>query len=195
MSVFPAMALAACCIAPLAAQPPSAGRAAAPDPVAVFTEHPRLFLRPQRLRLLQRERERQSPRWLQLEALVTGGTSLPEPGFAQALYYKVSGDQAVGRRAVNWALGPAADLRQMALVFDWCQDILSEAQKHDLAARISEAMAALAADQSVPAARSRALAAVALYDDVPDAPPRESNAPCAGGGRAASRRPSRTAGA
>jgi hypothetical protein len=173
MSVFPAMALAACCVAPLAAQPPSMGRPATPDPVVVFTEHPRLFLRPQRLRLLQRERERQSPRWLRLEALVAGGTSLPEPGFALALYYKVSGDEAVGRRAVNWALGPAADLRQMALVFDWCQDILSEAQKHDLAARISEAMAALAPDQSVPAARSRALAAVALYDDVPDAPPRE----------------------
>ncbi|MGA3097491.1 MAG: hypothetical protein ABSF25_13630 [Bryobacteraceae bacterium] len=168
MSVFPAMALAACCLAPLAAQPPAAA-----DPVAVFTEHPRLFLRPQRLRLLKRERERQSPRWLQLEALVTGRTALPEPGFSQALYYQVSGDADMGRRAVAWALGPATDLRQMALVFDWCQDVLSEAQKHDLAARISKAMAAMAADQGVPAASSRALAAVALYDDVPDAPPRE----------------------
>jgi hypothetical protein len=173
MSVFPAMALAAWGLASLAAQAPSAQPPAAPDPVAVFTEHPRLFLRPQRLRLLKRERERQSPRWLQLEALVAGGAPLPEPGFAQALYYQVSGDEAVGRRAVSWALGPAADPRQMALVFDWCQDVLSEAQKHDLAARISKAMAALAADDSVPAARSRTLAAVALYDDVPDAPPRE----------------------
>jgi hypothetical protein len=58
-------------------------------------------------------------------------------------------------------------------VFDWCQDVLTTAQKSDLATRISKAMAALAADQSVGAARARALAALALYDDVPDAPPRE----------------------
>jgi hypothetical protein len=31
------------------------------DPVTVSTEHPRLFLRPQRLRLLKRERQRSSP--------------------------------------------------------------------------------------------------------------------------------------
>ena len=173
MSAFPAMALAACCLASLAAQIPPEERPAASGPVAVFTEHPRLFLRPQRLRLLKRERERQSPRWLQLEALVKSGTPLPEPGFTQALYYRVSGDDAVGRQAVSWALSPAAGLRQMALVFDWCQDVLSEAQKHDLAARISKAMGALAADEGVDAARSRALAAVALYDDLPDGPPRE----------------------
>jgi len=94
-------------------------------------------------------------------------------GFTQALYYRVSGDDAVGRQAVSWALSPAAGLRQMALVFDWCQDVLSEAQKHDLAARISKAMGALAADEGVDAARSRALAAVALYDDLPDGPPQE----------------------
>jgi hypothetical protein len=173
MGGYLAMALAACCVAPLAAQPAPGEHADGLGPVAVFTEHPRLFLRPQRLRLLKRERERQSPRWLQLEALVAGGAPLAEPGFALALYYRVSGDDAVGRRAVAWALGPAADARQMALVFDWCQDVLSEAQKHDLAARISKAMAALGADDSVDAARTRALAALALYDDVPDAPPRE----------------------
>ena len=49
------------------------------DPVAVFTEHPRLFLRPQRLRLLKRERERASPRWQQFETLVVGGAPMPEP--------------------------------------------------------------------------------------------------------------------
>jgi hypothetical protein len=173
MSGFRATALAACCLASLAAQVPPRERPAAPDPVMVFTEHPRLFLRPQRLRLLKRERERQSPRWLQLEALVKGGAPLPEPGFAQALYYIVSGDRAVGRQAVSWALGPAAGLRQMAVVFDWCQDALGERQKSDLAARISKGMAALDADESVDAARDRALAAVALFDDVPDGPPRE----------------------
>src|SRR4051812_5979879 len=62
------------------------------DPVAVFSEHPRLLLRPQRLRLLKRERERQSARWRQLEILVAGSAPMPEPGFAWALYYQVAGD-------------------------------------------------------------------------------------------------------
>ncbi len=60
----------------------------------VYTEHPRLILTAQRLRLLKRERERESQRWRQFELLVKGGASLPEPGFALALYYAVSGDSA-----------------------------------------------------------------------------------------------------
>ena len=35
------------------------------EPVTVSSEHPRLFLRPARLRLLKRERERTSARWQQ----------------------------------------------------------------------------------------------------------------------------------
>ncbi len=83
------------------------------DPVAVFTEHPRLFLRPQRIRLLKRERERASPRWQQFETLVAGNAPMPQPGFAWALYYQVSGDADFGKKAVAWSrLLPAADLRQ-----------------------------------------------------------------------------------
>src|SRR6266576_915967 len=77
-----AAALCSLCVA-LAAQTTD-------DPVAVFTEHPRLFLRPQRLRLLKRERERASPRWQQFETLVAGNAPMPEPGFAWALYSQVS---------------------------------------------------------------------------------------------------------
>src|SRR5437660_6216776 len=84
------------------------------DEFRVYTEHPRLFLRPQRLRLLKRERERQSMRWKQFETLVLGGAQMPEPGFALALYYAVTGDAAFGKRAVDWALGTGADLRQLA---------------------------------------------------------------------------------
>ena len=61
----------------------------------------------------------------------------------------------------------------MALVYDWCQDLLSDSEKTDLAGRIVKSMAALDSDESVPAVRSRALAAVALYDYVPDVPRRE----------------------
>jgi hypothetical protein len=143
------------------------------DPIIVSTEHPRLFLRPARLRLLRRERERASIRWEQFDALMAGGAAMPEPGFAGALYYQVAGDKAVGRKAIAWALGPDADLRQMALVYDWCQDLFTDAERQSFAARLSRRMTDSGADASMSAARSRALAAVALFDDFPDTPARE----------------------
>jgi hypothetical protein len=141
------------------------------DPVAVFTEHPRLFLRPQRLRLLKRERERASARWQQFETLVAGGAPMPERGFAWALYYQVAGSREFGRKAVEWALTPAADLRQQALVFDWCQDLLTDANRRDLTARLVKGIADTG-DQAIATVRSRTLAAVALYDHAPQAPQR-----------------------
>src|SRR5258708_1813690 len=106
------------------------------DPVAVFTEHPRLLLRPQRLRLLKRERERGSARWQQFEALVAGGAPMPERGFAWGLYSVVAGNEALAREAIKLAMTGAVDLRQQALVFDWCQNLLSDSQRRDLAARL-----------------------------------------------------------
>src|SRR5579862_5842009 len=89
----------------------------------VYTEHPRLFLRPQRLRLLQREKQRDSQRWRQFSLLMAGHAPMPEPGFAGALDYRAGGEAEGGKQAVAWARSPAAtDLRQLALVFDWCQD-------------------------------------------------------------------------
>ncbi len=145
------------------------------EPVAVFTEHPRIFLRPQRIRLLKRERERASPRWQQFETLVVGGAPMPERGFAWALYFQVTGKPEFGRKAIEFALTPAADLRQQALVFDWCQSLLSEAQSRDLTARLSKGIAE-GADPAVPAVRSRTLAAIALFDHVPQAPQRALDA-------------------
>ena len=157
---------------PLASQaPPSA--AAAEDPVVVTVDHPRLFLRPARLRLLRRERERVSVRWQQFDGFISADAPLPESAFAQALYYQVSGNAAVGRKAVAWALGPGTDLRQMALVFDWCQNLLSDADRRALIARIEQRMAQTAGDESIPAVRSLALAAIALFDDAPQIPNRE----------------------
>src|ERR1035437_5653344 len=163
------LAAAICCISmTLAAQ-------TSDDPVAVFTEHPRLFLRPQRLRLLKRERERASPRWQQFRTLVVGGAPLPERGFAWALYFQVSGDEDIGRKAVEWALTPAADLRQQALIFDWCQDLLTDNERRNLTARLARGIADNA-DPAIPAVRSRTLAALALYDHVPQAPQRTLDA-------------------
>jgi hypothetical protein len=139
------------------AQPP-------PDEYRVYTEHPRLFLSAQRLRLLKRERTRESMRWRQFELLVRAAAQLPEPGFALALYYKVTDDEAIGKRAVDWALGPGADLRQLALVYDWCQPLLTPAQSKTLAAKIRR----LIDQKSLPtieARRDRVLAMLAIADD------------------------------
>lgn len=138
----------------------------AADPVVVSGDHPRLFLRAGRLRLLRRERERHSMRWQQFEALISGHAPMPEAGFAEALYYQVSGDRAAGRRAAEWALS-SFDLRQMALVYDWCQDVLSAAERDQLASRIARRTGETAALESIPAVRSRVLAAVALFDEAP----------------------------
>ncbi|HEX5227381.1 MAG TPA: hypothetical protein VFW44_06705 [Bryobacteraceae bacterium] len=126
----------------------------------VYTDHPRLILTQQRLRLLNRERERQSPRWKQFDLLVKSGAALPEPGFAYALYYAVSGDAAIGKRAVDWALSPAgSDLRQLALVYDWCQPILTAQQSTAFGAKIRE----LGQKNTVP--RDRIFALIATADD------------------------------
>jgi hypothetical protein len=152
---------------------PALGQVPADEPVTMSTEHPRLLLRPARLRLLKRERERTSMRWQQFNALISGNAPMPEPGFAYALYYRVADDAAAGRKAVAWALGPSADLRQQALVFDWCQDILSEAQARDLSARLEKGISQAPGTETIPQVRSRVFAAIALFDHVPKTPQRE----------------------
>lgn len=137
---------------------------AADEEFRVYTEHPRLILTSQRLRLLKRESERESQRWRQFDLLVKGGANLPEPGFALALYYAVSGDAAVGGRAVGWALGQTGDLRQLALVYDWCQPILSPQQSTTLATKIRQLLQKHAGD-SIAAQRDRLLALIATADD------------------------------
>jgi hypothetical protein len=140
---------------------------------AVYTDHPRLLLPSQRLRLLRRERERASARWQQFESLVKGGARMPERGLASALYHQVSGDPAAGREAIEWALAPDADLRQMALVFDWCQAVASAQQLGALAARIRKGIERSPQGAGVAEARSRALAATALAGYTPEVPERE----------------------
>ena len=135
----------------------------------VYTEHPRLFLRPQRLKLLKRERERQSMRWRQFETLIAGNAAMPEPGFALALHYAVSGNRASAAKATEWALSPAgSDLRQLAIVYDWCQDALTDLQSKALAGKIQKALAATR-DRSIVPQRSRVLAAIAIAEQNQDA--------------------------
>jgi hypothetical protein len=143
------------------------------EPLRADAPHPRILLGARRLRLLRRERERQSMRWNQFHLLMAGKAPMPEPGFAQALYYQVSGSAEAGQQAVAWALGGAADLRQLALVFDWCQDILTEAQSKTLSAKLARGIQQSRRDSSVSAVRSRLLAAVALSGSLPDVPEKE----------------------
>jgi hypothetical protein len=138
------------------------------ESLRVDAAHPRIFLVPRRLKLLRRERERQSLRWNQLQLLMAGKAPMPEPGFANALYYQVSGNAESGRQAVRWALGSGADLRQLSLVFDWCQELLTEAESKALAAKLARAIQQTSRDSSVGAVRSRLLAAVALAGYLPD---------------------------
>ena len=147
--------------------------APAGEPVTVSAEHPRLLLPPQRLRLLRRERERSSPRWEQFAALIAGNAPMPERGFALGLYYQVAGDPAAGRDAVRFALGPSADLRQQALVYDWCQNLLDNSQRAALAAKLEGAIRRPPPDTTVETARSRAFAAIALFDEVDRTPQTE----------------------
>jgi hypothetical protein len=134
------------------------------DEFRVYTEHPRLILTAQRLRLLKRERERQSQRWRQFDLLAKGAGTLPEPGFALALYYAVADDPAAGKRAVEWALGPADDLRQLALVYDWCQPVLSPKESAALAAKIRQLIQKRTGDD-IATRRDRILALIAIADD------------------------------
>jgi len=143
------------------------------DDFHVYRDPPRIFLTAQRQRLLERERERDSLRWGSLEAALssvseTTTPDLPEPGFAWGLYYRITHQDPAGRKAIAWALSPSGiDLRQLALVFDWCAPLLSPAEANQLAEKIQRSLAQPA--NNLKEQSARALAAVAIADRLPDA--------------------------
>jgi hypothetical protein len=136
--------------------------------VAVYTEHPRLFLRPARLKLLRRETQRQSLRWEQFQTLIGSKVQWPEPAFALALFYQTGGNKEAGRHAIAWALDPKNnDIRQMALVYDWCQELLSESENHALATRLRRAIAGVPVARNLSHARDLLLAGIVVADEAP----------------------------
>ncbi len=130
----------------------------------VYNTHPRLLLTSQRLRLLKRERDRDSMRWRQFSLLVRSAAEMPEEGFALALYYQVTADEAFAKRAVDWAVGPGTDVRQLALVYDWCQPVMGAVQSKALASKILRLAEQRPADGIAPR-RDRVLAAIATADE------------------------------
>lgn len=140
-----------------------------PEDYKIYTEHPRLLMNPRRLRLLRRERERKTIRWEQFNTLVASKADLPERGFALALYHLATEDAAYGKQAVQWALGPATDVRQLALVFDWCHAAMTESQSKALESKLLQGLQR-EKGITVASARSRLMAAIALADHVKDVP-------------------------
>jgi hypothetical protein len=141
------------------------------ESLTIYTDHPRLFLRPSRLKLLRRERDRKSIRWEQFDLLIRGGATMLEPGFAAALYYRVSDDKVQGHKAIEWALkstGSDPDVRQAALVYDWCQELMTPAELAVLTTRLERALAAKPGN-TIENERSRLLAGIALAGHSPKA--------------------------
>jgi len=132
----------------------------------IYTEAPRLLLNQRRLRLLKRERERESMRWQQFDSLMRGKARMSEPGFALGLWSEVMGQAAPCKEAAEWAVkangADAAELRQLALVYDWCQasigDVLGNLLARKLASSLKET------GESAQAVRSRTFAALAIAD-------------------------------
>ena len=144
------------------------GQDALDEDFHVYTDSPRLLLTKSRLRLLQRENQRQSMRWQQFDLLISGGAPMPEQGVAWALYYQASRKEEFGKKAVEWALDPKnTDLRQIALIFDWCGALMTKPQADTLAAKIEKN---LGRDTSgdVKKQSARALAVIAIADRMPD---------------------------
>ena len=139
----------------------------APDSFKVYADSPRLFLRPARLKLLRRERERQSLRWEQFDLLWTGQAPFPEPGWTAALRYQLAQDEAAGKKAIAWAAGAATDVRQIALVADWCAPLLTGADQMRVFAKLQRNLTA-PAPRNILEARSRLFAAIALSEAQPD---------------------------
>jgi hypothetical protein len=141
---------------------------AAEEDFHIYTDAPRIFLTARRLKLLRRERERDSMRWEHFQALMAGKAAMTEPGFANALYYQIKGDAAYAKTAAEWAMGPSADLRQQAMVFDWCGPALTAERVDALADRLQKGITQAATRNDLPTVSARTLAAIALADRKPE---------------------------
>ena len=140
-----------------------------PESFRVYSETPRLLLRPARLKLLRRERERRSLRWDQFETLWTGGAPFPELGWAQALRYQLADDRESGIRAVAWAVGPGDDIRQIAIISDWCAQLISGDDRNQIFAKLRREISNPQPPRTLNAARNRLFAAIALSEAQPAA--------------------------
>ncbi|MDA1314253.1 MAG: hypothetical protein O2968_13015 [Acidobacteria bacterium] len=140
----------------------------------VYTQHPRIWLEGRRLERLQKDAERESERWRNLQRLIKAEVDFPEEPLLRALLYQVSKDDKSAKKAVDWALAEAssdgfkkpAALRLGAIVFDWCYELLDDNQKSTLAPALFNAAKSLSGNPVVglPDLRAAVLALVAVGD-------------------------------
>lgn len=137
----------------------------------LYNEPPRLLLNQRRLRLLKRERERESMRWQQFDALMRGKARMSEPGFALALWGVVAGQPDVCQQAAEWAAranpAEAGQLRQIALVYDWCQGNAGERLNSLMVRKLASSLGDRTEDAK--GIRARVFAALAIADLEPRA--------------------------
>lgn len=143
---------------------PALAQSQTPDDFRADTDAPRLFLRPQRLRRLRRERERQAARWEQFARLYAGKAAFPEPVLAHALMAQATEDAAAAQTAARHARQSPGDLRSIALALDWGAEYLDESARSALASRALQLLEATRAAADLPTIRSRVLAAMALAE-------------------------------
>lgn len=143
-----------------------------PESFKIYTDQPRLLLTRNRLKLLRRERERRSLRWDQFETLWNGNAEFQEPGFANGLHYQLTENLGSAKKAVLWALTPAAtDMRQIALVADWCfaagTPAITPQEQTRLTVKLKNFLETSKATK-ISDARDRAFAAIAICDAEPE---------------------------
>ena len=140
----------------------------------VYEDHPRLFLEPSRLQRLRKDVERQSLRWQSLSNLVAAGTAFEEQPLVEALRFQVEGAETAGRAAVAWSkrlaengIGNAGDLRQAAIVYDWCYDLFDASERAELRDAMAAAVTTLLPRAALGAGLIRAaiLASIASAGD------------------------------
>lgn len=140
----------------------------AASPQDTTGDQPKLLLSPQRLRRLERQRERQTVRWVDFENRVNSVPDSSERGFELALYYAITKDEKRGREAIEWALAHQCDRRQAALVMDWCAALLTPNEKQLLGSGCANG--ATPAKSSAAARVRDALFAAAMQSgELPDA--------------------------
>lgn len=138
------------------------GQTAGDEGYKAYTDSPRLMLRPQRLRLLSREGERQSIRYQQFAGYIANRMAMEEQGFALALAGRTMNNADHCLSAYNWVTKtPRVDLRQKALVVDWCEGMIPEAQWTALAKSLAKIMPPLT---DIASLRDRAFVGLLLVD-------------------------------
>ena len=105
--------------------------AAAEEAVA---HEPKLLLTSKLNKRLTRDRERNTARWLNFENRVKSAPDSSERGFELALYFAITKDAARGHEAVAWGLAHPREIRQRALVLDWCGEVATPEERSALSA-------------------------------------------------------------